>query len=228
MQTIKIIENFRSFQGEGPYIGRAMLILRFKYCDRVEHKNPCAFCDTLLKLRINTEFESKIEEIQKIISDNRLGVLLTGGEPTFESHFDDTLNLLNQLQYTLLNVETNGYRLYELIQKVDPTKNIKFMYSPKIFTEKELEFEIEKTEKVIDDKRVYIKVVYEDNILIKRYLEYLTKRIVGIPNEFKKVWLMPEGASREQLIRNSEAVFDACEKYKFNFSSRSHIIFGFI
>jgi len=228
MQKIKIIENFRSFQGEGPDRGQAMLILRFKYCDRVEQKNPCAFCDTLLKLRINTNFESNLEDIQKIITDNRLKILLTGGEPTFEPHFDDTLKVLNQLQYTLSNVETNGYQLYELIQQVDPTKNIKFMYSPKIFTETELKLEIEKTEKVIDDKRVYIKVVYEDTILIKRYLEYLTKKIVGIEKETNKVWLMPEGATRSELINNSSKVFDICEKYKFNFSSRDHIIFDFI
>jgi hypothetical protein len=44
----------------------------------------------------------------------------------------------------------------------------------------------------------------------------------------QRVWLMPKGTTRVDLIRNAGPVFDACEKYNFNFSSRSHIIFGFV
>ena len=39
---------------------------------------------------------------------------------------------------------------------------------------------------------------------------------------------MPEGKTREELINNSPKVFDVAEKYKTNFSSRDHIIYGFI
>jgi hypothetical protein len=39
---------------------------------------------------------------------------------------------------------------------------------------------------------------------------------------------MPKGTNRADLIKNAGPVFDACEKYNFNFSSRDHIIFGFV
>jgi hypothetical protein len=68
--------------------------------------------------------------------------------------------------------------------------------------------------------------VYEDRELIQGFLSWLSKNISI--NEARKVWLMPEGITRADLIRNAEGVFDACERYKFNFSSRSHIIFGFV
>ena len=54
------------------------------------------------------------------------------------------------------------------------------------------------------------------------------------PDEYKdlihnqRVWLMPMGTNRADLIKNAGPVFDVCEKYNLNFSSRSHIIFGFV
>jgi hypothetical protein len=44
----------------------------------------------------------------------------------------------------------------------------------------------------------------------------------------QKVWVMPEGTTAANLIMNSSKVFDICEKYNFNFSSRNHIIYGFV
>jgi hypothetical protein len=39
---------------------------------------------------------------------------------------------------------------------------------------------------------------------------------------------MPEGVTRKDLIKNAPDVFDVCEKYNLSFSSRNHMIFGFI
>jgi hypothetical protein len=43
-----------------------------------------------------------------------------------------------------------------------------------------------------------------------------------------RIWLMPEGTTRSELIKKAEKVFDVCEKYGFSFSSRDHIIYGFV
>ena len=55
MSKIKLIENFLSFQGEGPDSGRIMMILRFKRCNRVEAGTPCYYCDTRVKMRISMQ-----------------------------------------------------------------------------------------------------------------------------------------------------------------------------
>ena len=223
MESVKIIENFKSFQGEGPDCGCSMLILRFKYCDRVENKKPCEFCDTILKMRITNESESKIEDIQKIINIERCGVLITGGETTYEKHINDCISLINNLNYPIANVETNGYNIQKLLNEIDKNKKVKMIYSPKFFNSDELEEDINKTKQIYKDERVFIKVVVEESELIRTYLSYVSG--LGINN---RIYLMPEGKTRDELIKNSPIVFDICEEYKFNFSSRTHLMFDFI
>lgn len=220
-QSVKLIENFCSYQGEGPDSGQAMIILRFKTCNR-----KCPWCDTAVKMRISAEAPYQLSDIQETIYKTRSGLLITGGEPTVPRHIDEVILLLNELNYPIANVETNGYDLLGLYGKVSLGKNIHFIYSPKLFHSDDLEIAMELTEKIIKHDNIFIKVVYEDEILVRNYLDFLTSIIDR--NKVHKVWLMPEGINRPDLIKNSEIVFDACEKYKFNFSSRNHIIFGFV
>jgi len=222
-QTVKLIENFNSYQGEGPDSGQAVIILRFKTCNL-----NCPWCDTSVKMRISAEAPHKLSDSQKQIDETRSGILVTGGEPTVPKHIDEAALLLNNLDYPIANVESNGYNLAELIRVSSRAKNIHFIYSPKIFTESDLKEAKEKADDLFDYDSVYIKVVYEDNELIKDYCEWLSGFIKGRIRYYNKIWLMPEGVTRADLIRNSSKVFDACEKYRFNFSSRDHIIFSFI
>ena len=220
-KVVNLIENFVSWQGEGPDSGQAMIILRFKTCNL-----KCPWCDTSVKMRISAEAPHSLDNIQKNINDMRAGILVTGGEPTVPKHIDEAEMLLNELDYPIANVESNGYQLEKLINRIDPSKNVRFMYSPKFFSMKELEAEIEKTKSLLPYPNLFIKVVYDNNEYTPAYLEWLSTQITT--KDANKVWLMPEGVTRADLIKNSEKVFDACEKYKFNFSSRNHLIFGFV
>ncbi len=224
-KTVNLIECFNTFQGEGPDSGQAMIILRFKNCNL-----NCPWCDTKVKMRISMEAPYKLKEIQETIIKTRSGLLITGGEPTIKKHFNDTLSLINDLNYPVANVESNGYRLSELIEKADPTKNVHYMYSPKIFNAKDRDLALSHSNLLLTayPDKVYIKIVYEDRPEIHQYLEWMSIFIGNNISNFNKVWLMPEGTHRADLISNAGMVFDVCEKYRFNFSSRSHIIFGFV
>jgi len=79
------------------------------------------------------------------------------------------------------------------------------------------------TKKIYINEKVYIKVVAEDKKFVHDYLKFLTSFNIN-----DRVYLMPEGKTKDDLVNNSPCVFDMCEKYKFNFSSREHIIYGFI
>jgi organic radical activating enzyme len=224
-KSVKLIENFVSWQGEGPDSGQAMIILRFKTCNR-----HCSWCDTQVKMRISAEAEYKLSDIQQTIIETRSGLLITGGEPTVDKHFNGCLALINDLNYPIANVESNGYKLYELINAADPDKPVNFIYSPKIFSNSDL-LDAQKLTSVLTEQfseEVFIKVVYEDTDEIRSYLAWLSGLIGDDVRKFNRVWLMPEGTNRSDLIRNSAKVFDACETYRFNFSSRNHIIFGFV
>ena len=221
MTTVKLIECLNTWQGEGPDSGKRMLLCRFKNCNRV-----CKWCDTLVKMRVSQEAEFTMLNLQKIIDENKCGLMITGGEPTFGDHYFDTKNLLTELKYPLANVESNGYMLKDLINEVKSMKPIRFIYSPKFFNEEELQTEIDRTKDLINDIKygtVTIKLVYQNIDIIERYLEFIEEFEIN-----GKVFLMPEGDTREKLISNSSMTFDAAEKYRLGFSSRDHIIYGFV
>ena len=43
-----------------------------------------------------------------------------------------------------------------------------------------------------------------------------------------RIFLMPEGTTKEEILAHAPIVFDAAEKYKVNFTSRDHIIYNFL
>ena len=189
MEEVRLIENFVSWQGEGPDSGQAMIILRFKTCNL-----KCSWCDTSVKLRISAESPHKLEDIQTSIYKNKAGILVTGGEPTVPRHFDETVALLNDLTYPIANVESNGMQLEELIQETEDSKNkIRFMYSPKFFAREDFNTAVSKTESLLRYPNLFIKIVYEDRPVVQAYLEWLSTRITI--SQSNRVWLMPEGVT---------------------------------
>jgi len=222
-KEVHLIENMTSWQGEGVSSGQRMIILRFKRCNRIESGNGCPWCDTATKLRISQESRYKVSEIQKVINMEKAGIMITGGEPTYDNNFKETVLLLNNLEYNIANVETNGFNLIDLIKEVDKSKPVLYSYSPKIFTKKELKEEKERSKILSKYSNVYYKVVYEYRQIIHEYLKFLEE--LKIHN---RVFLMPQGSTKTDLLVNAPDVFDVAEKYKFGFSSRNHIIYSFI
>jgi organic radical activating enzyme len=216
---IKTIENFVTWQGEGTDAGKRLLIIRFKQCSRC-----CPWCDTQVRMRNSIETQITLDEIQKIVNDEKCGIMITGGSPTFGENLQSSINIINNVDCKIFNLETNGYNLIGLIDKVDSDKNIIYSLSPKLFSEEDYSFYIELIPKIIKNEKVYIKLVYEERDLVIRFLDYL--QVIGFDNQ--RIYLMPEGINREQILEHVSKVFDAAEKYKTNFSSREHIIYGFV
>ncbi len=54
------------------------------------------------------------------------------------------------------------------------------------------------------------------------FLHFLNDKDMGT-----RVYLMPEGKTKSELINNSYIVFDLAEEFNMNFTSRNHIIYGF-
>jgi len=210
LETVKLIECYRNtFQGEGVDSGKRVSLFRFKYCNK-----KCKWCDTLLKMRIQQEAKYRIVDLQKILDEEKTIPMITGGEPTIKNHFNDNSSA---------NIESNGFNLLKLIEKVNPSKKVKYSYSPKIFAEDDLKIEIEKSKKLSKISNVYFKIVYEKRDLIEEYLEFVEELNIN-----QRVYLMVKGITREELLKNASEVFDIAEKLRFNFSSRDHIIYNFI
>jgi organic radical activating enzyme len=219
LKSVRLIELLTSWQGEGPDSGKTATLARFKRCNR-----DCPWCDTKIKSRNYIETDYTLGNIQDVIDEKKSMLLLTGGEPSYALNLNQSVTLLNDLEYPLANVETNGIGLLDLISKVNSDKNVKYILSPKLFNKEDSVFYYDLVDKIKSNENVYVKLVCENRELIFNFLEYL--KDIEFPNN--RVYLMPEGTTKDSLINNSPFVFDMCEKYNFNFSSRTHIIYGFI
>jgi len=229
-ETVKLIENIVTWQGECADSGRRMLLLRFKDCDRVVNGNPCQWCDTLIKMRVSSAAEYKIKDIQDTINKENCGLMITGGEPLYSENYKSTLNMLNTLDYKVANIETNGCNLTTFLGDLRANdKNVKIIYSPKIFNLSDLDAEktrVDEFKYILDEDQdlVFIKVVAEEkNEFMMEFLLHLN--LLGLSSI---TYLMPKGKSREEILKNAPIVFDLADKHKMNISSREHLIYDFI
>ena len=105
MQKAKISEVFSSVQGEGIYIGRKEIFVRFSGCNL-----NCVFCDTNHKrgkFYTIKELTQKINCHTDISGAKSKWLTLTGGEPLLWSDFLEELLPLLKKEYKV-TLETNG------------------------------------------------------------------------------------------------------------------------
>lgn len=119
MKKAKVVEIFRSVQGEGKYAGVPQVFIRFAGCNLA-----CAWCDSPVARDCNApgarEYSS--EELWHAIEDIWLGthsVALTGGEPLMQVDFLTEFLPILQAHKARVFLETNGTLPEELKKVVD-------------------------------------------------------------------------------------------------------------
>lgn len=115
MMKAKIVEIFKSIQGEGIYQGLKQVFVRFFGCNL-----DCAFCDT----KLNSYQKMTLDEVLgEILSyKNYHSVSLTGGEPLLQIDFLKELVKYLKKEDRIIYLETNGTlfdNLKEIIERVD-------------------------------------------------------------------------------------------------------------
>lgn len=222
-EMIDLIECVNTFQGEGPDSGFRILLCRFKSCDRVDNKVPCPWCDTLVKMRVQEEMGFSLTKIQNIVNEKSCGLMITGGEPGYGKNLDQTLSILNDLDYPVANVETNGCNLGTFLSLTNAFKPVKFIYSPKVFNDEDFNIFSNLVDEYHNDTRLYFKIVVPDNF-DTRILDMLSKY-----NLNTRTYLMPKGKSRSELLESANnSLFDLAEEYMVNVSGRMHIMYEFV
>jgi len=101
---MKYIEVFKSYQGEGPWMGRICWFIRLAGCSK-----RCPFCDQ--KEAWKGGKKAKPIELVQMITDQTPYVVITGGEPT-EQNLTGLLTLLKKRGYKV-QLETNGEKFIE-------------------------------------------------------------------------------------------------------------------
>lgn len=100
---MKILEIFRSIQGEGSYMGIPCIFIRFAGCNL-----HCDFCDTKESWGQSNAQEMSIQDIlEEADKYNCSQVVITGGEPCMVEELPDLVDALIENGFCV-GIETNG------------------------------------------------------------------------------------------------------------------------
>ena len=222
-----ISECFLSIQGEGKNIGTPSIFIRFWGCNlRCRFKGEA--CDTpyaVVTDKDKAKMMTPAELVEEIKKFNCTHIVFTGGEPMlYQDFIMTTMKSIFSLQklhfFYTAEIETNGAIVLnqELVEYIDLfTLSVKLKGSNQ--------------EKGYDDKRInndaiysysHEKSVFKFVITNKEDLEEALE--IWKTHMIDDVYLMPEGMTRDEVIKNSQEVVDLCIEYGFKFSPREHII----
>ena len=157
---MKVVEIFKSIQGEGYNFGKEVVFLRLGKCNL-----KCPWCDTEWNKYKEIKLKNIISNIEK---ENCKNVIITGGEPTIQ----DLTPLCKELKKRgyWIGIETNGTNdiSYKFVDYVAT--------SPKFFYKDVIKLKLKKANEVrivIDSKEVneYVKFCkkIENEIEAERY-----------------------------------------------------------
>jgi len=219
---IPVVEIFESFQGEGRFMGQRALFVRFAGCNLV---GKCKYCDTDFRVRkLMTVNEITVEVLKYLASNGKL-VVFTGGEPMI--YQDVMIEIMRKLEGTgkgLFQIETNGTikPMPDFLLKID-----KIVVSPKRGYEKKAYKNFVNNELV--DWKYVVGDVPEDSAFwsydrIRPEVRWLVE-VYGVSQN--NIWLMPYGATKEELEKNAVKVWQLAKELGVNVSDRLHVrVFG--
>lgn len=231
-------EIFYSIQGEGRSIGRPSTFVRTSLCNL-----HCIWCDTdytwnwkgtpfphhfdalpgYEKYDKNALIATcSIEEVAKMVHQYPCrNIILTGGEPLMQQ--PALAHLMRRLRASDPNyrfeTETNGTLLPEvefdaLIDQYNVSPKLENSGNSRRLREKKKVYEF-----FASSPKAFFKFVVSDPTDLSEVLDLLERYTI----DPQKVWLMPEGSSREQLEARRLWLTDICKTYGFYFSDRLHV-----
>lgn len=199
---VKVAEVFYSVQGEID-VGKPSVFIRLSGCNLIQQGRRCGWCDSAYAE------EGKmmpIEEVVKMVNQyNCREVVITGGEPTHQ--LDGLGKLVSALNIYNLSLETNGTCYTEDMKHFSHIN-----CSPK---RQGLVLGVLQRVNMLPQSR--FKFVYEKKDDL--WFEEVIKR-VGMDK--RKVWIMPQGKTREEQIALSPEVVEFCKEKGYNFAIRAH------
>lgn len=232
-------EIFYSVQGEGKSIGIPAVFVRTSLCNL-----HCFWCDTDYTWNwAHTRFEHandarpeyrkfvkkdwidacSIEDVaDRIRAFDRPHVILTGGEPMLQQ--PALLNLMNRLREdwkraVFFEIETNGVirpdaTFDAAIDQYNVSPKLENSRNPRKLREKPAVYRF-----FAGSPKAFFKFVVAEKSDLDEVLDLINRYRIAP----EKVWLMPEGNTREALAARREWLVEVCKTYGFRFSDRLHV-----
>jgi len=235
----ELCELYVAVQGEGSRCGRPTIVVRTTGCTHRCFFRDGGWCDSwytsIHPERGQFTFSDVVELYDK--NPNIKEMMITGGSPTM---YPKLLNALTELAWErgiFTTIETEGSHYIETTYPIDLVS-----ISPKFSNSVPILDEVTPLGKIVDEKMIIQHNKFRLNFgAIRKMIEYhndyqikpvwseeITDEIVhfitqlDIPND--KVWLMPAGDRRIQLIDVYGKTIEKAIEMNWNFSGREHII----
>ena len=209
--NIPITEMFNAIQGEGPEAGVPTFFVRTSGCN-IEPK--CGWCDSKYSWD-KKGLSYPLHNLKSIVSTKR-HVTITGGEPCL--HDEELESIINDCPTTKFSLETNG----TIFSSAGYNSII---VSPKrqMVKENVISRYVLRSNRCMKctpgTSNINFKFVYEDGN--DNWWEGLIARC-NIPRN--KVFIMPEGKTREEQIEKMPEVMEYCRDQGYNFSPRLQVL----
>lgn len=205
-------------QGEGNLIGKKMLLFRVSGCDVF-----CRDCDSKQSWKKENEISYNIEDVEYIIKckykEKQFDyIMVTGGAPSL--YMDFIYILIKRNKKWKFQIEDAGDKDWS---KFKNFKNVYFSFSPKIGALEGNTIIQDWNAFKITPKNYICKIVVNKNDWINNYtfIKHLQKKY-NIPNN--KIYLMPLGIHREDIIEQSQFIINKCFELGYDFSPRLHVL----
>lgn len=234
-EKLKVVEVFKSIQGEGTLAGTPAVFVRLFDCNR-----KCPWCDTKYaregKYRKYTIPYLKKLVFQKVKRKEKFLIIFTGGEPLLQ--YKQIIEFKNYLEERRLEafydydiiIESNG----DLLLKKKVLEEINTFFADKVGYGVIVSPKSFKTFKFLFDRKP--SCLNEFKILHDGKLGYLSKDMYKIieflenlsPKERKDfeipISVMPLTTGKEEIDKEiKRKVWKFCVKYNYYFSPRLHI-----
>ncbi len=217
---LEVCEIFRSLQGEGPSAGRPATFLRLRRCNL-----GCEFCDTRWTWDKNDPDYNNFrlispEEIWNEVQGSSL-LVVSGGEPMIWKGLLGTL--FDQLPLSVdIEIETNG--------TISPLETgyerVYFNISPKLSNSGNGNRIVERPTALYR----FVALSWRDRAIFKFVIASLSDldEVEGFVRKYRisrdKVWLMPQGTTKEAMLEILPWLFDAAAGLGFNVTPRLHVL----
>ena len=220
---LPISELYTTMQGEGPHIGKPVVMVRFSGCN-LRCKWGDVLCDTPYASWYPEQSKRELAKVEEEIFSllkPEMRVIFTGGEPTIIKGFDKLCKALH-LKNIIIDVETNGLGQVpkeistivcspKLSDSIPLGTKYEAMHSKRY---KELHEDINGK-----DERLYLKFVIGPNTSFSEVKECVER--CQCPS--KRVYCMPLACTKDELEKNSVRAATFAKEQGYCFSDRLHI-----
>ena len=234
---MKLVENFLSIQGEGAFSGKLAYFVRFAGCNfnctgfnvsKNKNGKTLIGCDTLRAVYTN-EFKDEYKEFNSCIFEDILSnfkqkpmVVITGGEPLIHQEEPEFIRFMKYLDENnfLVQFETNASIV---LKDYDFYRNFHFAMGIKLANSgvsKQKRINHKAIESILNlSKSAFFKIVLSKNDLEN------PQELMELKSVYKNAdfYLMPQGATKKELVINAKSVIEYAINNGFNYTDRLHI-----